>query len=478
MMEKQRRSVQNQLSTYYPLTGPLRRELYPKHLAFLKAGAKYRQRLALAANRVGKTEGMGGYEVALHATGKYPDWWEGKRYTKAPNKVWVSGDTSKTTRDILQFKLLGPISAMGTGLIPGDCISRTVRASGVPDAIEIAYIKHSSGALVPIHFKSYDQGVEAFQGTEIDIILLDEEPPLAVYTECLLRTMTNDGIIMCTFTPLMGMSEVVMLFLKEGKIKEGEVEGDPSKYVVTATWDDVPHLSQTAKDELYLSIPPFQRDARSKGIPQLGAGSIYPIAEDDVVVDDFDIPDHWLKAYGMDVGWNKTAVLWGALNPQTGITYIFAEYYRGLAEPETHAGAIKARGDWIPGAVDPASRGRSQVDGRRLFTEYKNLGLILDVAKNPVESGLFTVWTGLTSGKIKIFKSCRNTLAEYRLYRRDSDGSVVKELDHLMDSLRYLIVSGMKRAKAGILGVMRPQRPSVLNQPSYPSGDGNGWMGS
>ena len=64
-----RRQSRRKLLTYFPETGPLRRELYPKHCEFFAAGLTHRERLMLAANRVGKTEGVGGYEMTLHLTG-------------------------------------------------------------------------------------------------------------------------------------------------------------------------------------------------------------------------------------------------------------------------------------------------------------------------------------------------------------------------------------------------------------------------
>src|SRR3954470_2168731 len=90
-----RRNSRNKLRTYYPDEGPLRRELYQKHLEFFRLGSKHPERLFLAANRVGKTEGAGAYETTLHLTGLYPDWWEGKRFS-GPIKGWAAGDTSKT----------------------------------------------------------------------------------------------------------------------------------------------------------------------------------------------------------------------------------------------------------------------------------------------------------------------------------------------------------------------------------------------
>jgi phage terminase large subunit-like protein len=442
-MEKERRQRERKISLFYPDEGKFRRELYPKHCEFFNAGVDYRQRLMLAANRVGKTEGVGLYELVLHATGWYPEWWCGRRFAK-PVRAWAAGDTGKTVREILQLKLLGPVGSFGTGLIPGECLEKVVRGGGVADSIEIMYIKHKSGALSSITLKSYDQRVEAFQGTEIDIILLDEEPPEDIYVECLMRTMTNNGMIMLTFTPLLGISNVVLKFLPDGRLTGRTNNKEVGKYVVMATWDDVPHLSEKAKKELWESIPPFQRDARSKGIPQLGAGAIFPINEEEITVKDFDIPAKWPRAYGFDVGWKKTAAVWGAYDKQSDVIYLYSQYYRGQAEPDVHASGIKARGSWMKGHIDPAANGRGQKDGSRLLAEYRKLGLKLEKAPNAVEAGLLEMWQMFSTGRIKVFSSLQDWFMEYRLYRRDEDGDVVKENDHLMDATRYLILAGTK----------------------------------
>lgn len=216
-----------------------------------------------------------------------------------------------------------------------------------------------------------------------------------------------------------------------------------TRYVGTATWDDVPHLDAQAKADLLASIPPFQRDARSKGVPQLGAGAIYQVPESEIVVAPFALPDHWRRAYGMDVGWNRTAAVWGAHDPETDTVYLYAEHYQGQDVPSVHAAAIRARGDWINGVIDPASRGRQQADGQQLLRAYQDLGLLVSPAENGVEAGLHKVWERLSTGRLKVFASLGAWLGEYRLYRRDENGKVVKKGDHLMDATRYLIVSGL-----------------------------------
>lgn len=209
---KDRKTSENSIDRYYPDEGPLRRELYVKHLEFFAAGKLHRERAAIAANRVGKTEGIGGYEVALHLTGQYPDWWPGFRFDRPVNCL-CGGDTGTTTRDIIVRKLLGPPEDRGTGLIRKSTILGLTAAPGITGHVDIARIQHKSGGVSMVQFRSYDQGRIAWQGTERDIGWLDEEPPVDIYTELLIRLMTTGGLLLATFTPLEGMSEVVRSFM-------------------------------------------------------------------------------------------------------------------------------------------------------------------------------------------------------------------------------------------------------------------------
>jgi len=243
-----------------------------------------------------------------------------------------------------------------------------------------------------------------------------------------------------------------------------EISG--SKYLVMAGWNDVPHLSKEAIDELRESTPPHLRDAREFGKPSLGSGAIYPIPESEIVCEPFQVPAHWPMVYGMDVGWKRTAAIWGAWDRDSDVVYLWSEHYRGGAEPSVHADAIRSRAEWIPGVIDPASRGRSQVDGKNLMQIYMDLGLNLAPAKNAVESGIFDVWQRLSSGRLKIFSTLQNTLAEFRLYRRDDKGRVVKENDHLMDAMRYLVVSGLD-VSTTVPIFIQGDRPSIDSPTGY-----------
>lgn len=218
-----------------------------------------------------------------------------------------------------------------------------------------------------------------------------------------------------------------------------------SKFVVNLTWQDAPHLSETDKKQLLDSYLPHERDARSKGYPQLGSGAIYPVVEDDILCQPFKIPDKWPRACGMDVGWKKTAAIWGAYNQKEDCWYLYSEYYRGYAEPSVHADGISARGRWVPVVVDCHSDRHSEAGAISLLEIYDRFGLNISKADNgpgTLEPSILDVYQRLSSGRLKIFSTLLNWLSEFRVYRRDLNGRIVKENDHLMDATRYLIKSG------------------------------------
>jgi hypothetical protein len=177
------------------------RHLYPKHVEHFRAGATFRERCFMAANRVGKTFGGGGFEMACHLTGLYPDWWEGKRFRNSI-KAWACGKTNETTRDIVQNVLLGDVAfdgprkvVDGSGMIPRDLIGLgqgdVTWKQGVSDLIDTIKIKHVSGGWSKLGLKSYHQGRGSFEGMAQHVIWDDEEPPLDVYGEQIMRLATT-----------------------------------------------------------------------------------------------------------------------------------------------------------------------------------------------------------------------------------------------------------------------------------------------
>lgn len=379
----------------------------------------------------------GAYEFVCHVSGIYPSWWQGKRFT-SPNNWFVVSDTTETSRQIMQQMLLGPVGEFGTGMIPRDSLDfdSLTDAKKSSTGVSTFRVKFNTGGYSIIHFKSSEQGRKAFQGVECNVYI-DEECPQPVYEECLLRTMTNDHILIATFTPLKGMTPMVESFMEDGDPHtEGQVSD--SKYVVRATWDDAPHLQEKDKKEMLESIAPFQRDARSKGIPQLGAGAIFPIEPSSYTIAPFEIPKHWKKGYGFDVGRN-TAAIWIAENPDDKVLYAYSEMFLVEGNVGQHIEQIQLRGKWISGAIDTAARGRSQTDGENLFQLYSEGGLKIVNAVKAVEAGLYEMLELFTQGRLKIFSTCSGLLKEMQQYSRDEHGKIIKKNDHRMDAFRYSI---------------------------------------
>ena len=343
----------------------------------------------------------------------------------------------------------------GTGLIPKEdldpkCVSR----SGVPEAIDTLRVKHHTNGhfdgYSTITFKSYEQEREKFQGHAVHVIWLDEEPKnYGIYTECLTRIATTDGMVYCTFTPLLGLSAVVLSFMPGGRVPKDGIVLDPEtgkparKHIVQIDWEEVPHIDEDMKEEMLSAYTPYERDARAKGIPQLGSGAIYPLLEEDIEVDPFEIPPHWPKCFGLDVGWNKNAAVWGAMDPDSNVIYLYSEFYQGRQELPIIMEGINSRGKWIPGVVDPAAEKLiNPVDGKSLYYYYNESGMDLVLANNAVETGIFKTWNLLSSGQLKVFSNLKNWFSEYRIYRKDEHGKIIKTNDHLMDATRYLVMSG------------------------------------
>jgi hypothetical protein len=238
---------------------------------------------------------------------------------------------------------------------------------------------------------------------------------------------------------------------------------ESNRIAIAATWDDVPHLSERAKREMLDATLPYQRDARSKGIPDMGAGAIYPISQDDYITTR-KMEDGWPRAFGLDVGWKETAGVWLAWDREGGCVYAYDEYFRGEAEPAIHAAAIRAKGVWIRGTVDPAAAGSSQIDGAKVIEVYAELGIELTPADNAVTAGLTKVWNLLSTGQLKVCAHLTHLLRQLKMYRRDDKGRIIKKNDHGPDALRYGVMTGpsimsLSPAKVTLESWMTPVAP-------------------
>ena len=404
---------------------------------FHAAGAQARERLFLAGNRVGKTL-AGAVEMGFHLTGLYPDWWQGVRFDR-PVEAWAASVSREVTRDILQQTYMGGDGRRG--VIPRRLLAGMSLKNGVAGAVDILKVRHAAGGISTLGFKSFDQGRASFQGTARDIIHLDEEPDVEVYEECLLRTLTVGGHVMLTMTPLLGMTDMVRHFT--------ERERGVGKAVVRAGWADTTHLDAGMLDSLRRSLRPHEVLAREFGEPAVGRGRVYPVEEAALRVPRFVIPPHWKRCMGVDFGWsNPTAAVWLAWDEAKDIVYVTDIYWASEKVPAEHAAEIGRRGSWIPAVCDPAGQAVGQKDGISMVEMYAAAGLRFEMADNGVEAGLMHVLERMRNGTLRVMDDLEGWWREFRLYHRDAKGRVVKRDDHLMDAMRYAVVSGLALARA------------------------------
>jgi phage terminase large subunit-like protein len=426
--EKNRRLTENRLAYYKP---------YPRQLEFHAAGATARERLLMAGNQLGKTL-AGGFEVAMHATGRYSEWWTGRRFDR-PIVGWACGVTGEVVRDTVQRVLVGRAGQPGTGAIPKDTIADLVSARGIPDLLDSIKVHHVSGGQSLIGLKSYLSGREKFQGETLDFVWFDEEPPADIYTEGLTRTNVGASPVWMTFTPLLGMSEVVRRFLQERSA---------DRHIVSMTIDDVRHYGDEEKKTIIASYPPHEVEARTKGIPVLGSGRIFPVPEETLAVDHRDFSSHWPRIGGMDFGWDHpfaaVELVW---DRDTDTVYVSKTHRLKEATPVLHAASLRGWGKALPWAW-PRDGRRETLEGAgvALASQYKAQGLNMLYTHSQFEDGSVSVEAGLMdmldrmqTGKLKVFKHLNDWWEEFRLYHR-KDGRVVKEGDDLMSATRYALM--------------------------------------
>jgi len=395
----------------------------------------------------------GGYEVAMHLTGRYPAWWQGLRYD-APVVWWVASETMEVSRDGAQRVLLGRGESRGEGAIPGDCIKQISRYPNVVDAVSQVTVNHVSGSNSLVIFKSYDQGRRKFQGDTINGIWFDEEPPEQIYTEGLTRTNAAFGPVMMTFTPLLGMSSVVLRFLEPGE----DDAGAKDRTVVSMTIDDVDHYSPAERASIIASYPEHEREARTKGIPIMGSGRVFPIAEERIVFDPVHVQmqAHWPRIAGIDFGWDHpTAGAWLAWDRDADVVYVHDDYSQSEQTPVIHAAAFRAKGKDIPVAWPHDGLQHDKGSGEQLAAQYRAQGLAMLANRatfpdgsNGVEAGIMDMLDRMQTGRFKVSKSCTQWWREFRLYHR-KDGLIVKLNDDVISASRYALMCLAQAKVAG-----------------------------
>ena len=432
--EQQRRRRSDPLA-FYNAAEPI----HQKQMAFHRCPK--RNRWVFGGNRSGKTE-CGAVEAVRMALGTNPF-----RPNRADVFGWVVSLSQQVQRDVAQKKILH--------YLPKDRIADIVMLSGRKDApetgiIDQIFVKNAFGGISVIGFKSCDQGREKFQGSSLDFVWFDEEPPEDIYRECLMRVFDKKGDVFGTMTPLKGLTFIYdEIYLNK--------RANPEIWYEFMEWADNPHLDageiqllESAMDEAELQSRRFGKFAAAEGL-------VYPEFDEHThVIDPFPVPPEWQDKVSIDPGLkNPLSAHWYAVDFD-GNVYVVAEHYAAGKDIDYHAARIREisdelhwkrdRGGNIEAWIDSAATQRTlsaQSSVAELFAER-------GIAANPnVNKDLFSGIARVKSylkrgngfGDLFIFSCCPHMIAEIKGYFWGRDDAPVKRNDHAMDELRYYLMT-------------------------------------
>lgn len=432
------KKAENKLRDYVPI------EQQKKFL-----DCKLKKKGLVAANRTGKSLTLM-VEVTYHLTGRYPAWWTGVRFNR-PIKMWLVGMSMPMVRDTLQRELFGPVAAIGTGLIPKYCIGddSLVKKAGVPNAIDIAYINHISGGKSEIKFFSGDQDRKDFQGAAIDLVAFDEEPKKDIHDECMIRLATTDGYALYSFTPLSGQTDVV-----------NSLMSDPRAAIFSLSMDECPWLTQEIIERLLHGMSDMEKRARRYGIPATGSGQIFQFEESEYTCNSFEIPDHWPRIGGLDIGYNHpTGAVALAWDRDSDCLYVYQEYKAKEKSAVEVARTIRHWGIQFSTSHDAFNKSFQR--GECTADIFKDEGLFCFSAGRDPWARIEKVRTMISSGRLYIFKDrCPELVKEMRTYHtRTSEAgkiTIYKVNEDLIDAFTHAVSEYEKAALKGSLGKQRP----------------------
>ena len=453
---------------------------YPKQLEFFEMGATKRERMFRAGNQEGKTEG-GGYEFALHLTGRYPPWWKGHRFHR-PIRSWMCGESAVSVRDIQQAKLFGTPGVpedLGTGFIPKDCIISTTASHGATNAFDTAVVRHVVGTSTCVE-KTYEQGRLKHQGEPVDLIWDDEEPPMEIYIEHIARLLATLGIIFTTYTPLKGRTPLVTRFDRETAHDRGLVK--------VSIWDCLGHLPHTMTkeqvEEIIERFPAHQRQARAYGDPILGEGAIFTHPEEDLKFDVLQVPGgqgpfvpaYWHKLWGIDFGINHPfgAMLIG-WDKDNDIIYVLDGFRVEGATKLVHVPRIRAICSDAPVAWPHDGHDRDKGSGEELAEQYKQpapgmdgLRMLPDHAQfedggYSTEAIIVEVTDRENTGRIKYARHLNEFFEERRDYHREK-GLIVKKNDDMLSALFKAVMDRRHAKPCGMGGGRARYKPPQQEQ--------------
>ena len=421
-----------------------------KQLEFHAAGAipDVRFRCFFLGNQQGKTF-SGGMEWYFHLSGLYPDWWPGYRFDR-PIKIWLSGVTGEATKKNIQRIMLGEGRDWGSGTVPRDLlVGDPVMARGsTPDLVDSYQVRSVFGGSSLAFQMSYEKGREKWQGETLDGIGFDEEMPEDIESEGIARLTKKRGIYTLTATPLKGATVVVNKYKLPAEFLEPAQR--PLYHLTEGSLEDCTFYSAQQKLEIMAQWPEHERLARVHGQPTMGEGLIYPIGDDMIKYRSFELPRHYRRLVGLDVGiGHPTAAVWGAYDPDTDTIYLYDCYKATDKLVSTHASAIKARGAWIPVSWPHDALKSEPGFGQTVADMYTKEGCnMLPISaryrddkgggQSP-EAIILETLERMKSGRLKVLETLHPWFNEKAQYHRKS-GKPVAHADDLMKAMHYLVM--------------------------------------
>ena len=317
--KEQLRRKQNDKLSFYNVG----EKVHKKQLDFHKCLKK--NRWVFGGNRSGKTE-CGAVESIYMACGIHP-------YRENRKNVfgWVVSLSQQVQRDVAQRKIL---QYLNPSLIQDITMLSGRKDSPEDGIIDRIKVKNALGGSSVIGFKSCDQGREKFQGSSLDFVWFDEEPPKDIYQECRMRVIDKKGDIFGTMTPLKGLTFVYdEIFLNENN--------NPQIWFEFMEWADNPFLDKSEIENLTSTLSPDQLESRRYGRFKNNEGLVYSEFDENVnVIPPFDIPNEWQDNITIDPGLNNPlAALWCAVDYDNNI-YVIKEHFEAGKDVSYHADRI------------------------------------------------------------------------------------------------------------------------------------------
>ena len=427
-----RRKKNNNLKNYN--TGKL---IHNKQLDFHKCNKK--NRWVFGGNRSGKTE-CGAVETVWLATGTHPF-----KENKKNISCWVVSLSSQVQRDVAQSKIL---YYLNPDLIVDIVMSQGKKEAPYLGVIDTIIVKNAMGGTSKIGFKSCDQGREKFQGTSLDFVWFDEEPPFDVYLECKMRVLDKCGQIFGTMTPLKGLTWVYNeIYLNE--------KNSPDVWCEFMSWEDNPFLNKEEIESFSNSLNQDELIARKYGNFSGFGGLVYSEFDESVhVIEPFTVPTDWYDLISIDPGLNNPlSCHWYAVD-YDGNVYVIAEHYEAKRDILYHSKKIKEKckqlgwktlsnGNYYA-LIDSAANQKTLSGVKSVAELFYELGITVNTKVNKdLFSGIQRVKSYLKNAngqaKLFIFKNCVNLIREIKGYFWSDSDNPIKKDDHALDELRYYI---------------------------------------